>query len=608
MEERANPGPGDTDEERALPRSPDIRNLVADRVRLGTRAVRGYTPGRQTLQRDVLAGLTGAIGSVPDGMASGVLAGVNPVYGLYASLVGPIAGGLLASTQLLVVVTTSAAAIAAGQEVGRWEGAEREQALFLLVLLIGAIQIAAGLLRLGSLTRFVSHSVMVGFLTGVAVLIVLGQLGTFVGYEAPGANKVMQALNLLLSIRQVNPLAIATGTLALLLAATLPRTRLGAFGVLVALAVPSLLVALLGWDSVQLVQDTGEIPRGVPLPSLPSLSLLTPDLITAAFAIAAVILVQGAGVAQSVPNADGRPSDASRDFTAQGVANVVSGLFRGLPVGGSVGQTALNVTAGAQTRWAAIFSGVWMLLILVLFAGLVGQVPMPALAALLILAGLNTIRVDEALSIWQTGWAPRLGVLVTFLATLFLPIQAAIGLGALLSTLLHIYAASGDVALVELVTLPDGRVEARPAPETLPGEAVTVLEVYGSVFYAGAWTLERMLPSAQGAQRPVVVLRLRGRTQVGATFVDLVDRYADQLGGAGGRLYLTGIDPRVREQLHRSGKVEAGGPLVIYEARAIVGDSSRQAAADARAWLAGPRQTVERREPPQQPAVTPDPA
>ena len=128
--------------------------------------------------------------------------------------------------------------------MSRWEGAEREQALFLLVVLIGALQIAAGLLRLGSLTRFVSHSVMVGFLTGIAVLIVLGQLGTFVGYQAPGANKVVQAINLLLNIRQVDPPSLATGVLALLLAATLPRTRLGAFGVLVALAVPSALVAV----------------------------------------------------------------------------------------------------------------------------------------------------------------------------------------------------------------------------------------------------------------------------------------------------------------------------------------------------------------------------
>jgi SulP family sulfate permease len=140
----------------------------------GRDAVRRLIPDRATLKRDAVAGLTGAIGSVPDGMASGVLAGVSPIYGLYASMIGPIVGGISASTQLMLVTTTSAAAIAAGQSLGGLDGEDRIASLFLLTLLIGAFQVAAGLLRLGSLTRFVSHSVMTGFLTGIAVLIVLG--------------------------------------------------------------------------------------------------------------------------------------------------------------------------------------------------------------------------------------------------------------------------------------------------------------------------------------------------------------------------------------------------------------------------------------------------
>jgi sulfate permease, SulP family len=286
-------------------------------------------------------------------------------------------------------------------------------------------------------------------------------------------------------------------------------------------------VAALGWSSVALVDSDGPIPRGVPLPALPALSALSVDVVTTAVAVAAVILVQGAGVSQSVPNPDGRRSDPSRDFTAQGIANVASGLFSGLPVGGSVGQTALNVAAGARTRWAAIFSGVWMLLIVLVFAGPVGKVAMPSLAALLIFAAVNAIRVEEGLSIWRTGWGPRAAALVTFVATLFLPIQVAIGLGALLSALLHTYSSSGDITLVELVERPDGRVEARPPPARLPSDAVTVLGVDGSLFYGGAWTLERLLPSPSGAHRPAVVLRLRGPTRVGATFVDLVARYAE---------------------------------------------------------------------------------
>jgi sulfate permease, SulP family len=298
-----------------------------------------------------------------------------------------------------------------------------------------------------------------------------------------------------------------------------------------------------------------------------------------------VILVQGAGVSQSVPNPGGRRSNPSRDFFAQGVANVASGLFQGLPVGGSVGQTALNVAAGARTRWAAIFSGVWMLLIVLVFAGPVGKVAMPTLAALLIFAAANAIRVQEGLFIWRTGWASRTVAVVTFGATLFLPIQVAIGIGALLSALLHVYSSSVDISLLELVELSDGRVEARPASAQLASDAVTILQLDGSLFYAGAWTLERLLPSPTRAHHPAVVLRLRGQTRVGATFIDLVARYGEQVGNVGGRLYLAGIEDRVREQFAMSGKIQTASPVELYGATRVLGESTRLAAAAATAWL-----------------------
>ena len=133
-------------------------------------------PERRYLRQDTIAGLPGAIASVPDGMASAVLAGVNPVQGLYASFAGPIAGGLTASTKMMVITTTTAAALAAGSAVEGIAPADRGQAMSLLTLLAGAAMIVAGLARLGRYTRFVSHSVMMGFLTGVAVNIIRGQI------------------------------------------------------------------------------------------------------------------------------------------------------------------------------------------------------------------------------------------------------------------------------------------------------------------------------------------------------------------------------------------------------------------------------------------------
>jgi SulP family sulfate permease len=298
-----------------------------------------------------------------------------------------------------------------------------------------------------------------------------------------------------------------------------------------------------------------------------------------------VILVQGAGVSQSVPNPDGSRRSTSRDFIAQGAGNVASGFFRGLPVGGSLSATALNVIYGAQTRWAVVFAGVWMALIVLLFPGLVSYIAMPALGALLILAGASSIKLRELRSIWKIGWSPRVASITTFLATLFLSIQAAVGIGVVLSALLYVNRSSTDISVVELVERPDGQIEEREPPKHLPSNTVTVLDVYGRLFYAGARTLERLLPTPQGAQNPVVILRLRGLSTVGATLLEVLASYADKLEAVHGRLYLSGISERVHDQISRTGKLHLSGPVHAYEATPIRRQSTRKAIADAHTWL-----------------------
>jgi SulP family sulfate permease len=543
-------------------------------------------PRGATLRQDGLAGLNSAVSSVPDGMASGLLAGVNPIYGLYACMVGPIAGGIFSSTRLMVVATTSASALAAGQTLSSVPpGPARDNALFVMVVLIGLFQILFGALGFGRFVRFVSYSVMTGFIIGIAALTILSQLPTITGYQPEGDNKVTQALNLVLHAGQLNYVSLALGALTLALAVILPRTMLGAYGRLLAIIVPSLLVVFFQLGSVQTVRDVGEIPAGVPTPILPSFFDVSFDVITGALAVAAIILVQGAGVSQSVPNPDGSRRRMSRDFIAQGAANVASGFFRGLPTGGSLSTTALTVLSGARSHWAPIFAGLWMAAIVVLFPGLVSYVAMPALGALLIIASASTIKPEEAHSIWNTGWPSRLAIVTTFLATLFLPIQAAVGIGVALSALLYLNESSTDVAVVELVERPDGRIEERTPPKELADNTVTVLDVYGHLFYAGARTLERLLPRPEGARQPVVILRLRGRGSVGATLLEVLTGYADKLKDGGGRLYLAGISKGAHDQIVRTHKLRLSGPVRIYEATPIVGQSTRRAYADAQAWL-----------------------
>ena len=542
-------------------------------------------PSGEDLRRDAVAGLPGAIASVPDGMAASVLAGVNPVYGLYASFAGPIAGGIAASSRLMVVAPTSAAALAAGSALLAMDPADRAPALFLMVLLAGTVMVFAGVLRLGRWVRFVSHSVMIGFLTGVAANIALGQIPNLTGAPAEGRAALSKALHVLVHPRSMDIPSLVTGLTALLVLALLLRTRLRIISALIALIVPTVILLLLNNDSVQLVSDLGTIPAGLPVPALPDFGALSADVVVATLSIAVIVLVQGAGVAESAPNPDGTRADSNTNFIAQGVGNIASGCFQGLAVGGSVANTAVNVSVGARTRWASILSGVWMLLILALFSTAVGKVAMPTLAAILIFAAVGSVRVREIDTIMRTGLGSRIAAAATFGGALFLPIQFAVGIGVALSLLLQLNADAMDLKVVELVPQDDGTIVERAAPKTLPSNRVTALDVYGSLLYAGSRTMQARLPAIGDASRPVVILRLRGRTSLGTTFFVTIADYAHRLAAVDGRLYLSGVDPRLMAQFMRTGRVDLTGPVQLFGATEVVGGSTRAAYRAAQGWL-----------------------
>jgi sulfate permease, SulP family len=560
-----------------------VRHRIRSSLAAAGRWAASVGPERAHLRADIVAGLPRAISSVPDGMAAAVLAGVNPVQGLYAGFAGPIAGGFTSHTRLMVITTTSAAALAAGSALQGVAPAQRPGAIALLVILVGVALVAAGLVRLGRYTRFVSYSVMTGFLTGISVNIVCGQIADLTGAPAQGAFPLAKAVDVLTHPSRIDLASLLAGLGALAILVLLTRTRLAVLSSLFALVIPTVVIALAGADSVARVGDAGDIPRGIPLPHLPDFRLFSFSLVTGALAVAAIVLVQGAGVAEAAPNpGDARPNP-DQDIIAQGAGNLASGLFRGIPVGGSVGQTALSVSVGAKTRWAAIWSGLWLLVILALFSGLVARIAMPTLAAILIFAAIGSLQVGEVRSIMRTGRGSQIAVITTFAGTLFLPVAAAVGIGVALSLLLQLNQEAMDLAVVELVPRDDGLFEERPPPAVLTSGHVTILDVYGSLMYAGSRTLQAHLPDPGGTRSPVVVLRLRRRTSLGATFVKVVGDYADRLAEVNGRLYLSGLDPSLTERLRRTGHID--GPVRTFEASPVVGESTRAAYLDAEAWL-----------------------
>lgn len=541
---------------------------------------------KEALKADLPAGAVGGLAAIPDGLAGAAMAGVNPIHGIYASIVGRIAGGLSTGSALMCVTTTGAISITVADAM---EGIPEDQqagALAMLALLVGLVQLTLGVLRLGFLVRFVSNTVTTGFLFGIAVTIVLSQLSDLTGYASTEEHRLLRVYDLATHLGQIHLPTLLVSALTVAAVALLERTRLASLAMLIAVALAALVTHGLGLEGVRLVGEDYPIPSGLPLPILPDLAAL-PQVTFTAVAVAVVGLLQGAGVSHSYPNPDGRYPNASADFRGQGIANLACGLLRGLPVGGSFGQTALLVSAGARSRWATLISGLTAGLAILLLAPLVGALPMAAVAGLLVVVGARSVPAEQIQVIWRSGWLNAVIMGMTFAATLLLQIEQAVALGVMVTFVLQIFRAANRLQLTELRLRADNLFEERPPPAKLASREICVLYPNGSLFFAGAQVLESQLPDPDDAYRPVVALVMRGRKEVGSTFLGIIDRYARRLRERGGRLMLVGVSERVLWQLERTRLLRRLGPENVFPATPVIGEPLIEAYRTARAWLDG---------------------
>jgi sulfate permease, SulP family len=541
----------------------------------------------ETLRQDAVAGVALGVVSVPDGLAAGLLAGVNPVFGLYAYMVGTASGALVTASSFMAVQATGAMAIIIA-DVGAIHTAEDPgRALFTLSILTGVLMVVAGLLRLGSVLRFVSNSVMVGFINAVGINIVLGQLDNFTGYAANGPNRVVRALDTLLHAGRLHLPTLAVGAATVGLILVLERTRLGPLSLVVAVGLTSGVVAVVGAEGVALLRDVADIPNSLPRPELPLFSAI-PVLLLPAFALAFVGLVQGAGISANYPELDGTYPDASRDFTGQGVANIASGLLQGMPVGGSMSATSLVKTAGARSRRALFIAGAVMAVVVLLLGNVVGYIAMPALAGLLMLIGVRTVKPHQLRSVWMTGTVQAVVLAVTFILTMLIPLQYAVVVGVGLSVILHVIRQSNQITITRFRFEDDGEVVETDPPPDVPANDVLVLQPYGSLFFASAPVFETRLPNVTAASRnSVVILRLRGRSDLGTTFMDVLRRYARSLQSVGSKLVIVSANERIHEQLEVTGVIAVIGEENVYAGDQRIGAAVRRAHGEAREWVRG---------------------
>lgn len=547
--------------------------------------MRTYTRG--DLRADLAAGLTGATAGAPQAMAFAIVAGISPAYGLYSAIVSTIIGGLFGTSNMMttgpsnalavVVASTLAPFADSGDVVGR---------LITLTFLVGVIEVGMGLLRLGGLARYVSTAVMTGFITGAALQVLLGQLGHLTGVELDAPNPLLDLVQFLRQLDHLHPQTAVIGLVTIVVIVWLHRTRLAPFATLLAIALTGVVIALLGWHErgVALVIDMAPIPATLPGISLPTLRYM-PDLFAGALALAVLGLVQTAALMQSIQRPDEEPANTSREFIVQGASNLGGALFQSMPSSGSLSRTAVNIKSGARTRWANVFAGLFVALIMLIFGRLAERIALAALAGHLVVASTTLIDVPQMRFIWRASVSGRWAMLATFASTLVIPLQYSVYVGVALSLLLYI-AESSKIRLTQLEPLGNHRYRELAPPRRLPDAQPVLLSLQGNLSFAAMRELYGRLPDVTGVRRPVVILRLRGDTMLAGTGVAVLMAYHRRLRARGGKLILCGVETTTFNTLVRTGALELLGRENVFCAEDIVFASAEAAIDYAKRWLA----------------------
>ncbi len=537
---------------------------------------------RKDWRADLRASLPVAAVALPQSIAFAMLAGFPPVYGILTAIVAGIVGALIGSSNQLVTSVNNAVcmlvaslfAVLARQHPGEFDPIS---AIVVLALLVGCCQVVMGLVGMGNLSRFISGSVLQGFMVGTAVLIAAHELGPLMGLSTHRAEPLPLLRELAGQWRAVQPVAVLIGlcSIAVML---LPVRVLGRVpGALVAVIGSGVAVWLIGLDP-SVAARVPAVPLMLPSLHLPSVSWeLFSDMVPGAIAAAILGAVEAITITSLLSAQTGQRIDSRWQLVGQGAANMASGVLGGLPASSSFTRSFLNLQEGARTQLAAALSSLWILVVM-LFAGpLVPLVPRACLAGVLIVLASRLPDWTRVRLMLRTTREDALALLVTFAATLVVRLDTALFIGVLVSLALYLRKAQTP-QLVEYALDRSRRLSqvAGDAPRRNP--AICMLHVEGDLFFAAADVLEAEVHRiAQDPSIKVILLRMKSARHWDATSVLALSRLAVWLRESDRRLLVSGISGDAEKILQRSGVDEIIGRENIFFSTAGILHSTRDA-------------------------------
>lgn len=520
---------------------------------------------------EIVAAIAVTVLGVPQGIAYAVVAGLPPIVGLFAGVWPVIVGSLFRSARIVITGPTNAVSLLVGTTVAVTSD-DPVVAATTVAVMIGAIQLAAGLLRLGSIVDYVSAAVVAGYVTGAGVLIAAGQLPYLTGTAKLRGDLVTQLVGWGQGLGELHGPSLALGLFSAAVVIGVRRYGGKSLSALAAVVISTLIVALLGdlAAGIRLVADLTASSGGSTLPglSLPDLSRVA-DLVPVALAGVLLSLVESTSVSRSIAARTGQRLSLQLEFVGLGLANLAAGLGSGYPVSGSLARSGLNEQSGAKTRYAGVLSGGLMLFVLLGLGPLVDRLPIPALAGLIIVIAADLIDLPRIRRLLRATLSDRLAFVGTLLGTFALPLDQAIAVGVGINLVLFLRQSQWVVArelrpdaarhLQEVD--PDGPER----PDLQRCHAIRILHFEGPLFFGAAGALEDALNEviADPSVR-VVVVRLKRASGLDFTTAEVFGQAHRRLSEDGRQLMLVGLRPAMLRTLTRTGVAESIGDAGIY--------------------------------------------
>ncbi len=545
----------------------------------------------QALGADAMAGLTVATVAVPQAMAYATIAGLPAQYGLYTAIVMTAVGALLDSSRQLINGPTNAISIALLSSLALVPEGQRIPAAVLLAFLVGAFQLGIAFLRLGDLTRYISHSVILGFTVGAGVLLVLDQTKHLLGLRARGAAGDHFLKRFWLTLTSGGGIhwttcAIGVGTILVVLAVRwlngLRRARGARFPIpqhLVAVILMAALVWAFRLDQAQDVAVVGPIPAGLPRFELPQLHWEGVRLLSGnAFAIAVLGLLEAVAMAKSIAAVTGQKLDINQQCLSEGAANMAGSFFQCFPGSGSLTRSAVNQQAGAVSQWSGVFSAAAVAATVLLFGPLAQYIPRAALAGLLMLAAFRMVDRNQLAFHLRATRADAGIILATALAAVFISVEFCILIGTFLSFVLYVPRAA-RLHAAELTITPERVVRERVTGDPLCSK-ILIYDLEGELFFGSAPDLERLLSALEArveAGGRVVVLRLKRVRNPDGVCLRLLTDFVDDMDFRKVPVLMCGVRREMAIALRATGLEARLGPQRMFHEAPSVWSSTLDA-------------------------------